>query len=217
MWDYLKNPDTWLSIVSVAIAIIALFQSQRQIVLSNKQHLFDRRLEKYLLLYDLFHLYDENRFYLIARIDAPFDEFQMAAAAPELAFRLLTETQYLARLNQVMKAKANGDCFLEEKDFDFLDKSAEEIEVLWNNEAGMLASQFILNYKALLHALYQQRRQMDLLQLFDSHTDLEQIQAITISNAKKLGLTTAIEHSEVIYQLLKRKNCLKTLKDSVRL
>lgn len=52
--DFLKNPSTWLSIVSIAIAIFAVFQTGKQIKLSNKQHLFDRRLRNYLLLKELF-------------------------------------------------------------------------------------------------------------------------------------------------------------------
>lgn len=53
MCKYFTNPDTWISIIAVCLSIIALFQTQKQIKLSNKQQLFDRRLDKYLLFKDL--------------------------------------------------------------------------------------------------------------------------------------------------------------------
>ena len=46
-----------LTIVTIIIATIALWQTQKQIKLGNKQHLFDRRLENYLLFKDLLSLY----------------------------------------------------------------------------------------------------------------------------------------------------------------
>ena len=54
MCKYFTNPDTWISIIAVCLSIIALFQTHKQIKLSNKQQLFDRRLDKYLLFKDLF-------------------------------------------------------------------------------------------------------------------------------------------------------------------
>ena len=51
--DFVQDPSAWLSIISAAIAIVALFQTQSQIKLSNKQHLFDRRLTDYLIAKDV--------------------------------------------------------------------------------------------------------------------------------------------------------------------
>ena len=61
MCKYFTNPETWVSIIAVCLSIIALFQTQKQIKLSNKQQLFDRRIDKYLLFKDLLSLYNGNR------------------------------------------------------------------------------------------------------------------------------------------------------------
>ena len=53
MIDFVQDPSAWLSIISAAIAIVALFQTQSQIKLSNKQQLFDRRLTDYLIAKDV--------------------------------------------------------------------------------------------------------------------------------------------------------------------
>lgn len=51
--DFIQDPSAWLSIISAVIAVVALFQTQRQIKLSNKQQLFDRRLTDYLIAKDV--------------------------------------------------------------------------------------------------------------------------------------------------------------------
>ena len=53
MIDFVQDPSAWLSIISAVIAIVALFQTQSQIKLSNKQQLFDRRLTDYLIAKDV--------------------------------------------------------------------------------------------------------------------------------------------------------------------
>lgn len=53
-----------VSVVSVLIALLALFQTKRQISLSNKQQLFERRLLRYLEFNTIYHLYNENKLYL---------------------------------------------------------------------------------------------------------------------------------------------------------
>ena len=49
-----------LSAIVALTAIFALFQTHRQIKLSNKQFLFNRRLDKYLLAKSLIELYKDN-------------------------------------------------------------------------------------------------------------------------------------------------------------
>lgn len=57
MIEYIKNPDVWLSVIAIAVSVIALWQTQNQIKISNKQHLFDRRLSAYLTIKDLLGSY----------------------------------------------------------------------------------------------------------------------------------------------------------------
>ena len=46
--NYSEIANIAVSIISVGIALVALFQTKRQIALSNKQQLFDRRQVPYL-------------------------------------------------------------------------------------------------------------------------------------------------------------------------
>ena len=53
-----------VSVISIIIALLALFQTNRQISLSNKQQLFDRRLSRYLEFNTIYSLYTENKLQL---------------------------------------------------------------------------------------------------------------------------------------------------------
>ena len=53
-WIQIAQPITeiTLALVAIVISIIALFQTKKQTTLSNKQHLFERRLERYTIVED---------------------------------------------------------------------------------------------------------------------------------------------------------------------
>ena len=49
------------TIISLIIAVIALFQSNKQIKVSNKQNLFNERIKSYLIIKGLMQLYIDNK------------------------------------------------------------------------------------------------------------------------------------------------------------
>lgn len=62
--NYSEIINISVSIVSIFIALLALFQTKRQISLSNKQQLFDRRLLGYIKFNTIYTLYFANKQYL---------------------------------------------------------------------------------------------------------------------------------------------------------
>ena len=60
MTDVLKNYEFWLSVITVLAAVIALFQSHKQVKISNRQALLDRRINKFLLFKDLLANYSNS-------------------------------------------------------------------------------------------------------------------------------------------------------------
>lgn len=57
----LNNWNFWLSLITAMTAILAVVLSVKQISLSNKHHLFERRLKVYMIVSGLVCLYKENR------------------------------------------------------------------------------------------------------------------------------------------------------------
>lgn len=62
--SYSEIINICVSVISIFIALLALFQTKRQIALSNKQQLFDRRLSCYLEFNTIYSLYTSNKQHL---------------------------------------------------------------------------------------------------------------------------------------------------------
>ena len=80
MKEFFSNPNTWLSIVTTLVAVFALSLTLWQIRLSNKQQLFDKRLDKYLFVLDMLSTYKNAESTL---------DYDMSGAV-EFQFALLT-------------------------------------------------------------------------------------------------------------------------------
>ena len=59
MWQFIEN--NIFSIITAIIAIIALWQTHRQITISNKHHLFDKRVDRFISVNSLISLFKESR------------------------------------------------------------------------------------------------------------------------------------------------------------
>lgn len=57
----LNNWNFWLSLITAITAVSAVVLSVKQIKLSNKQYLFERRLNVYMIAVGLISLYQENK------------------------------------------------------------------------------------------------------------------------------------------------------------
>ena len=89
--------NLFFSIITVIVAIIALFQTSHQIRLSNKQHLFDRRLKSYLRANGLVNLCKDNYIHLQSKSnEEPF--FQN-----DTVFSLLTNNTYMYQQMEVLE------------------------------------------------------------------------------------------------------------------
>lgn len=86
--SFIKN--NLFAIITASIAIVALLQTHKQIKISNKQYLFDKRLSKYLLAKGLLGLYKDNE-NLLDYTDDPDDE----AIIVDYQFINLTNNNYL--------------------------------------------------------------------------------------------------------------------------
>ncbi len=166
--NYFANPDAWLSLTALILSIIALFQTSKQIRLSNKHQLFDRRLEKYLLVKELVSIYKTYRHLIVNK--------KSMTVSTYFQFALLTNCAPLENIsyviNEPLEEAEENSIF---RQLEILEKSAVEFELLWNCDIGKTASRFVTWYAELLLSMYQQQKCLNNLPIdvITKHTDLE--------------------------------------------
>ena len=142
MMDYIKDPDIWLSLLAVVISMIALWQTHRQIKLSNKQQLFDRRLSNYLVFEDLLENYRENG----ERCKLNNNERWLFHAGMALYF-LLSASFF--EFTSAAEIQPNSTRFIKELSTKRVElrKVSEEISILFEAAISSAACDFISAYE----------------------------------------------------------------------
>lgn len=207
-----------LPIVSLIIALVAIFQTKKQIELSNKQLLFDRRLEKYMLIKDLLSLFANNRELIV-------DERDLAQCL-DFEFSRLTNVSYLSDMIFAIKEPLNSDkqnIFLTK--CEMLEKYAVEISLLWNNDTGKIFGEFIKTYKEVLFKLYQlqicishiddyNKKRNNILELM---IDSNEFDKRTSESEKRIKLIETINELDHIYNRIINENLEQKLIDDLKL
>ena len=84
------------SVITSITAIIALIQANRQMKLSNKQQLFDRRLKAYMTVHGLLELYRQNRHIF------EMDKKNEVQRTIDLEYKWLTNNIFMAEICEVI-------------------------------------------------------------------------------------------------------------------
>ena len=155
--NFIKN--NLFAIITASIAIIALLQTHKQIKISNKQYLFDKRLSKYLLAKGLLELYKDNES-LLDYTDDPDNE----AIIVDYQFINLTNNNYLKDVTCIINEPRNNEFknnFLVK--IEELKQLSNEVRFLFPNKSGLLLSNFIIKYQDTLMELYKYQVLLDLM------------------------------------------------------
>ena len=145
------------AIITAVIAIIALFQTHVQIKISNKQFLFDKRLDKYLLAKGLLELYKDSE-KLLDYNSYPDDK----AIIVDYQFINLTNNNYLKDVTCIIYEPKNNDfknAFLVK--IEELKELSTEVRFLFPNKSGQLLENFIMKYQNVLMELYKYQITLD--------------------------------------------------------
>ena len=145
---YIK--DNCLAIITAITALVALWQTHKQTKISNKQFLFDKRMDKYLLTKSLLELFEENNNLLDYSNNS--DE---EAIIVDIHFASLTNIEYLKDITCIIAETKNSEFknnFLVK--MEELKKLSNEVKFLFNNKSGLYLSTFVLKYREVLIELY---------------------------------------------------------------
>ena len=138
------------AIITAFIAIIALFQTHKQIKISNKKFLFDKRLNKYLLAKGLLELYKDNENLLDFSKDRDDEPIIV-----DCQFVNLTNNNYLKDVASIINDPKNNEFknnFLVK--IEELKQLSNEVRFLFQNKSGLLLGDFIIKYQNVLMELY---------------------------------------------------------------
>lgn len=212
----LTDWNFWLSIVTVAVASLALIQSRQQITLSNKQHLFDKRLDIYLVAVGLIQLCRNNdSLFEQNEKDEPY--FQDIISN---WFKLLTNNSYLEQITIVIKNPLNEPhhkYFLIK--IENLKDVATKIQFLFSNTASEVLSDFVLSYQKLLSAMYKFQivlvNRDEVAKKYEL-TQEESQQKIKVKQARD-ELQTAIDKLKQAYTKLIKENVEDQIKKQIKL
>lgn len=134
--------------ISAIVAIIALFISCYQARLSNKQSLFNRRLNIWITVDKLMSVYAKN-----AKNLEHDDEPQMAI---DLLFVWLTNTTYLQSISASISKVLDADLQLKlHLKLDEMRSLAMEARFCFKGKSGEAIAEFIEAYQSLLFSMYQ--------------------------------------------------------------
>ena len=203
-----------VSVISIIIALIALFQTNRQISLSNKQQLFDRRLSRYLEFNMIYSLYTANKLQL--KDDSTFYHTN------DLVFSWLTNC---ADLEKMVLAVANPLHQNEQKTllikYEQLKNDAIEISMVFDSNASEIAGEFVSSFANLLKAMYQQQVYISKLREQEDKDKtplyLEDYEEKCREMAVSLGLFELRDKLENLDGEIIRQKVLDEMKNSLRL
>lgn len=212
--NYSEIANIAVSIISVGIALVALFQTKRQIALSNKQQLFDRRLSCFLGFNTIYNLYVANKLYL--KDDSTFYHTN------DLIFSWLTNC---ADLEEMVLAVSNPLQQKEQKTlltkYEQLKNDAIEISMVFDGNAAEIAGEFVSSFANLLKAMYQQQVYISKLKEQEKRDKtppyLEDYEEKCRKMAASLGLFELRDNLEYLDGEIVRQKVLDKMKNSLRL
>ena len=203
-----------VSVISIIIALIALFQTNRQISLSNKQQLFDRRLSCFLEFNTIYNLYVANKLYL--KDDSTFYHtndliFSWLTNCSELEEMTLAVSNPLHRKEQTILLTK----------YEQLKNDAIEISMVFDGDAAEIAGEFVSLFADLLKAIYQQQVYISKLkeQKDKDKTPLylEDYEQKCKEMATRRGLFELRDKLEHLNDEIGREKVLDEIKNSLRL
>ncbi len=218
----IRDWNFWLSIVTIVLtvvtvitAIIAVLQTKKQIELSNKQHLFDLRIENYLVAKCLVEQY-RNQKHLWEK-----EERNKVLFESNSIFFFLTNNTFLEEIQGITAEKAFANplqkSFL--KKMESIKEISTKIELIFSGENAHCLAKFVYAYQDLLHSLYQYKIILEKLQEHSDqfHVTLEEAQRKIPEQEYRDSLWKVIDDLEALFVDIDSNDMMIKLEDQIRL
>ncbi len=208
-----KDWNFWLTLVTIIVAIVALIQSSKHTKLSNKQHLFDKRVETYIIVTGIIDLYAQNNHLLDKKTDGPM-------FTNDFIFIFLTNNTYMEEVGPAIKNTLNNP---EHKillsKLESLKEISLKVRFLFSKEEADILSDFITKYHNLLFKMYQYQIVIKSMNDRNSESKITVDQASELTNEKeqRKELHLSILEIKQSYDLLKQGNVEKKIYNQIKL
>lgn len=209
----LTDWNFWFSVITAIVAIAALLQTKQQSALSNKQHLFDKRVEHYLIAKGLIQLYENNKQLLTFKGDEP-------VMAMDFIFAQITNNTYLEKITDVIGHPLEQPYH---KEFLIKMETLKEISakikfIFRGKEAGLLGN-YVLCYQELLFKMYQYQILLENMKKTSQKFKLTFDKAQDTVGEKKHReeLQSAIEDLKEAYDAMKKEQVEKKIEKQIKL
>ncbi|HIT68079.1 MAG TPA: hypothetical protein IAB61_12700 [Candidatus Merdisoma merdipullorum] len=195
----LNNWNFWLSLITAVTAILAIVLSIKQISLSNKHHLFERRLKAYMIVSELVGLYEENRMLIEGKRK---DEPQFAI---DHEFIWLTNNTYMEAQSEAIVHPLEQPYhkeFLKKREE--LRSLATEIRLIFKKPINDSYGKFVECYEKTLFRMYQYQIIIDKMMKENEKKPMtpEELQKFFPEKEHRTRMYDAMEELKVSYQAL---------------
>jgi hypothetical protein len=214
-WEAISSIATSIGVITALVfGVISIISSKKQVENSNKQHLFDKRVENYLIVRGLIELYDHNlRWFNKEETNEP-------ELAIDQEFIWLTNNSHLESLANAIQnpLEQPGHRELLAK-LDELKIIAYTVKFLFADKPAEMVSDFVLKYRDMLFVMYRYRT------LIKRIVDENERETDTLENlinrhgepAQRETLYAARNEVKKSYAALKKAGAIEKIEEQIKL
>lgn len=209
----IEDWNFWLSAITASVAIFAVIQTNKQIKLSNKQHLFDKRVEIYIIATGLIQLYRTNCIHFNDEEDEPM-------FAIDLYFLWLTNNTFLEgitpAIKNTLKEPFHKELLIK---LESLKEVSTKIKLLFSDDVSELLGNFVFSYQELLFSMYKYKIVLDkIYEVNKGHIlTLEEIQQSVGEEKHRIKLQKAFDNLKQADIMLRKEKVEEKIKKQIKL
>lgn len=210
MGQFIEN--NIFSIITAIIAIIALWQTHKQIKISNKHQLFDRRVDRFINVNGLISLFEESKNLMDKE---EYDHFIDVT----VLFHSLTNNIYLKDIGTIIDNTNKEDTrqnFLMK--LEEMKKLSIEMKFLFRGDSTNLIKDFVYEYQELLRVMYKEQIMLNRILEKNSENPTEFIKLQKKFGERKFREDLYNEYDKIkkLYDFIIEKNIMSNIENQIK-
>lgn len=214
--EFLKESSFLFSIITAVTAVIALLQTSEQIKVSNKQNLFEKRMDVLIKVTGLLKLYEENR-EIILNDDNKDDSVVLMV---DFDFQNLTNNSYLEDIT-ICVYKTLEHPYQKQllTRLEEIREISTKIMYLFLDKQAKALSEFTYNYQNTLFSIYQYQILSNHIKEYsiEFKTDAQEMAKKLNESKQREQLLASYKELEESYKIIIDKNIIENIRKNIKL